>query len=85
VAHYNTERWQALVEAGALFTRPWLDLDADSARQRIDPTNLIGEVRDKEVLCLAGGGGQHSAAFALLGARVTVVDLSAGQLERGFI
>jgi SAM-dependent methyltransferase len=34
------------------------------------------------VLCLAGGGGQQSAAFALLGARVTVVDLSDAQLAR---
>jgi ubiquinone/menaquinone biosynthesis C-methylase UbiE len=34
------------------------------------------------VLCLAGGGGQQSAAFALLGAQVTVVDLSDAQLER---
>ncbi len=34
------------------------------------------------MLCLAGGGGQQSAAFALLGANVTVVDLSAEQLQR---
>ena len=33
-------------------------------------------------LCLAGGGGQQSAAFALLGARVTVFDLAEAQLER---
>ena len=36
----------------------------------------------KAVLCLAGGGGQQSAAFALLGAHVTVFDLSEAQLER---
>jgi SAM-dependent methyltransferase len=34
------------------------------------------------VLCLAGGGGRESAAFSVLGARVTVFDLSAEQLER---
>jgi SAM-dependent methyltransferase len=34
------------------------------------------------VLCLASGGGQQSAAFALLGAYVTDFDLSVTQLER---
>jgi SAM-dependent methyltransferase len=34
------------------------------------------------VLCLAAGGGQQSAAFGLLGAHVTVLDLSPHQLER---
>jgi SAM-dependent methyltransferase len=34
------------------------------------------------VLCLAAGGGQQSVAFALLGAHVTVFDLSDTQLER---
>ena len=34
------------------------------------------------MLCLASGGGQQSVAFALLGANVTVYDLSAAQLER---
>lgn len=33
------------------------------------------------MLCLASGGGQQSAVFALLGARVTVADLSEAQLE----
>ena len=32
--------------------------------------------------CLAGGGGQGSVAFGLLGAQVTVLDLSDVQLER---
>lgn len=41
----------------------------------------LGEVKGKDVLCLACGGGQQSAVFALLGAHVTVVDLSQGQLE----
>ncbi len=80
VAQYNRERWQALVEAGVSFTRPWLDLDAESARTRLDEEGLLGEVAGREVLCLAGGGGQQSAAFAMLGARVSVLDLCEGQL-----
>jgi SAM-dependent methyltransferase len=34
------------------------------------------------VLCLAAGGGQQSVAFALLGANVTVLDISEAQLQR---
>jgi ubiquinone/menaquinone biosynthesis C-methylase UbiE len=82
ISRYNKARWEDLVEAGALFTRPWFDLTSETARRRIDPGGFLGDVADLEVLCLAGGGGQQSAAFALLGARVTVFDLSEGQLER---
>lgn len=39
-------------------------------------------MQNKDVLCLAGGGGQQSVAFALNGARVTVLDISEGQLLR---
>jgi len=81
-AAYNTARWQALAEANALFTRPNFDLDAKSARARLDPQGRLGDLAGKEVLCLAAGGGQQSAAFALLGARVTVLDLAPAQLER---
>jgi len=48
----------------------------------LDPHGKLGDVAGKEVLCLAGGGGQQSIAFALLGANVTVVDLSEEQLQR---
>lgn len=82
ISNYNRERWNALVRANALFTRPALHFDATTARQRIDAEGLLGELAGKRVLCLAGGGGQQSVAFALLGAQVTVYDLSDAQLER---
>jgi SAM-dependent methyltransferase len=82
IADYNRKRWTALVRAEALFTRPWLDLDVASAKARLDPAATLGDVAGKYVLCLAGGGGQQSAAFGLLGARVSVVDLSFAQLLR---
>src|SRR5262245_41585782 len=82
ITRYNMERWKALVDANALFTRPLLNLDPISAHLRIDPEGRLGSVAGKEVLCLAGGGGQQSADFALLGAKVTVFDLSADQLRR---
>jgi len=39
------------------------------------------DIKGKKVLCLASGGGQQSAMFSLLGANVTVVDISQGQLD----
>jgi 2-polyprenyl-3-methyl-5-hydroxy-6-metoxy-1,4-benzoquinol methylase len=82
IALWNRERWQGLADADALFTRPALNLTAASAREMVDAEELFGETAGKNVLCLAGGGGQQSAAFALLGANVTVFDLSEAQLER---
>ena len=79
---YNLARWKALVEADALFTRSALSLDPVSARDMLDPEGRLGDVASKDVLCLACGGGKQSIAFALLGANVTVFDLSDAQLNR---
>src|SRR5690348_16538599 len=82
IARYNLERWQALVDAQAVFTRPELQLDPSRAQALLDPQQRLGDVAGKTVLCLASGDGQQSVAFALLGAHVTVVDLSDAQLQR---
>ncbi len=82
VARYNEERWEELAKANVIFSRPWLDLDKKTARELIDPQGMIDEITEKDVLCLAAGGGQQSAAFALLGAKVTILDFSETQLER---
>ncbi len=80
IGEFNRQRWNALSESSVSFSRPWLDLTPDIARQRIDPEGMLGIVRGKSVLLLAGGGGQQSAAFGLLGAKVTVLDFSQKQL-----
>jgi 2-polyprenyl-3-methyl-5-hydroxy-6-metoxy-1,4-benzoquinol methylase len=82
IAQYNQARWAALVQHNAIFTRPRLDLNAQSAREMVDPEGRLDELAGKQVLCLASGGGQQSVAFALLGAQVTVVDLAAEQLQQ---
>jgi 2-polyprenyl-3-methyl-5-hydroxy-6-metoxy-1,4-benzoquinol methylase len=82
IAKYNQARWRELVKANALFTRPKLNLDVDSARKIVDFDGQLGDVSGKDVLCLACGGGQQSVAFTMLGAKVTVFDLSEEQLER---
>jgi SAM-dependent methyltransferase len=81
---------------GRDYTRPWLDLDVEAYRayregeadvlpkpycDKPDDRIMMAHVRGKRVLCLAGGGGQHAAVFALLGAHVTVLDLTPEQLE----
>jgi SAM-dependent methyltransferase len=82
LAKHNRKRWNELAEAGVQYSRPWLDLDLAKAQARVDPFGLLGDLRGRRVLCLAGGGGQQSAAFALLGAEVTVFDLSDEMLAR---
>ena len=82
IAKYNQGRWRRLVDADAVFTRPALELDAETARRRLDPNGHLGAIDGRHVLVLAGGGGQQSVAFALLGARVVVFDLSDAQLAR---
>ena len=79
---YNKARWEALAEAGVAWSRPYLDLTPESARAWLDPYHTMGDLTNRDVLCLAAGGGQQSAAFALLGANVTVFDLSERQLAR---
>lgn len=78
----NRERWNALASANVEYSRPFLDYTPEMAAKYIYRYKIIKNVAGKNVLCLASGGGQDSAAFGLLGARVTVMDLSDIQLER---
>ena len=80
LSSFNRERWNGLARAGILYSRPKLDLDEASAREMVDEAGLLGDVRGKRLLVLAGGGGQQSAALGLLGAHITVLDLSDEQL-----
>src|SRR5690606_3590940 len=82
VTKYNQARWDALVQANVPYSRPFLDLDAESAEQVVNAQGVMAAVRGKRVLCLASGCGQQSAAFGLLGAEVAVLDFSGAQLER---
>ncbi|HCK99564.1 MAG TPA: hypothetical protein DHW42_05590 [Candidatus Marinimicrobia bacterium] len=91
----NEKHWDKMVREGCGFTQPWLDMSRDLIQEYIDgrldpvpeslinffPANILSSVEDKDVLCLASGGGQQSVVFGLLGARVTVVDICEGQLD----
>jgi SAM-dependent methyltransferase len=59
-----------------------LDLTPSSAIRLVNPEGVELEVSGRDVLCLAASGGQQTAAFGLLGARVSVFDLSENQLAQ---
>ncbi len=78
----NRERWNALAGAGLHHTTPFLDFTREQAARHVRRLPFIPDVAGLRVLCLASGGGQDSVAFGLLGAAVTVLDLSDAQLTR---
>ncbi len=82
IHRHNKARWEELAAANVEWARPLLDLTPEAARELLDPYGMMGEVRGKDALCLASGGGQQSAAFAVLGANVSVLDFSENQLAR---
>jgi ubiquinone/menaquinone biosynthesis C-methylase UbiE len=47
-----------------------------------DGLRLMGDIRGKKVIDMGCGGGQNAVALAKMGARVTAVDLSSGQIKR---
>jgi len=96
IAGKNQADWDRWVAEGERNTVPWLDLNAEAyracaggqaatwpatPREESPEGILMRAAAGKDVLCLASGGGQQSAELGLLGARVTVLDLCAGQLE----
>ncbi len=82
ISKTNRERWNILADSNVEWSRPFLNFNPEKAMKYISRYGIITDVADKKVLCLASGGGQDSAAFGLLGAKVTVMDLSDTQLER---
>lgn len=90
---HNRRAWDALVRENQRFTRPAVDEDFVDPLAKVDPVGWLGgSISGKRVLCLAAGGGKHSALYAAAGGIVTVVDLSAEMLaldrqvaaERGY-
>lgn len=91
----NKDWWEKMVKEECGFTHPWINLEKKEIQGYIEnqqgtpheqlgtmfPANILSNVDGKDVLCLASGGGQQSAVFSLLGARVTVVDITEGQLN----
>ena len=78
----NRKAWDRLVEKRNRFARPASDQDCHDPLGTVDGLGWLGgDVKGKELLCLAAGGGRQSAIYASAGAKVTVVDISPGMLE----
>lgn len=78
----NQQKWDQLVQLEVPCSRPYENINKTTAKAKLDPGNMFGDVKDKNILCLASGGGQQSIGLALLGANVTVIDFSAEQLKK---
>ena len=89
---HNRRAWNRHSNSGS----PWcVPVDADTVRRaragdwsvvltpvKSVPTTWFGDLRGRDVLCLASGGGQQAPILAAAGARVVSFDLSDEQLEK---
>ena len=82
ISKANRARWNDLAHANVEWSRPFMDFSVEQAEKFVHRYGVLKDVAGKQVLCLASGGGQDSVAFGLLGADVTVFDLSDEQLDR---
>lgn len=82
--HLETNRraWDAMAARGEPLAQPASDSEIANPLKQVDPIGWLGSsIEGWKVLCLAAGGGRHSALYAAAGADVTVVDLSPGMLD----
>jgi len=92
IVEYNRNAWDHEVDQGNPWTLPVTSEQVAAARAGdwqvvLTPTipvpkDWFGDVRGKDVLLLASGGGQQGPILAAAGARVTVYDNSPRQLAR---
>ena len=79
----NSRAWDALARGNDGLTLPARDEDFADPLGTVDPLGWLGgNIRGKRLLCLAAGGGRHSALYAAAGAEVTVLDISPEMLAR---
>jgi SAM-dependent methyltransferase len=89
---HNRTAWNQEVLNGNKWTIPVTKKDIEDAIKgdyqivltphKPIPTEWLGDVRNKQVLCLASGGGQQGPILAAAGAEVTVFDNSEDQLKQ---
>lgn len=92
VMSHNRDVWNQEVNRNNPWTIPVSSEQVTEARNStlkllLTPTKYIpaawmGQVKGKDVLCLASGGGQQGPLLAAAGGNVTVLDLSPAQLNQ---
>lgn len=73
--------WESYSETYQGNTQIPVDIHYGPSCPNEDELNLLGDLEGRDVLEIGCGGAQCSVAFALRGARVTALDLSAEQLK----
>jgi len=82
VHDHNRDAWDELARQQVPLARPAGEKEFAKPQFIINPFGWVDfEVRGRRVLCLAAGGGKHSALFAAAGAETTVVDISPAMLD----
>ncbi|MGH7600013.1 MAG: class I SAM-dependent methyltransferase [bacterium] len=92
VREYNRKAWDREVERGNQWTTAVSSETVAAARQghweilltpqKPVPHKWFPKLRNRDVLCLASGGGQQAPLLAAAGAKVTVLDNSPKQLAQ---
>lgn len=78
----NQAAWDRMASLQHPLAQPVRDDELKSPLAVVDEIGWLGgNIQNWKVLCLAAGGGRHSALYSAAGAHVTVVDLSSGMLE----
>ena len=89
---HNRTAWNEEVKKGNTWTIPATKEEIEEARKghykivltpfKPVPQDWLGDIKGKNILCLASGGGQQGPILAAAGAKVTVFDNSDQQLKR---
>src|SRR5687768_187091 len=92
IQEHNSAAWDKLADENIEWSVPVSSEEIERARNddwkiiltpiRVTPREWFGDVRGKDILCLASGGGQQAPILAAAGARVTSFDASLKQLEK---
>ncbi len=92
IQEYNSRAWDNEVERGISWSIPVSAEAIERARggeweivltpKKPVPRQWFGEIKGKDILCLASGGGQQAPILAAAGGRVTSFDNSARQLAQ---
>lgn len=92
ILEHNSVAWDALAENNIEWSIPVGVEEIERARRgeweiiltpiKAVPREWLKDVRGKDILCLASGGGQQAPILTAAGGRVTSFDASAKQLEK---
>ncbi len=92
IIEYNRRAWNKESSQGSRWSTPMSQNIIESARKgswqviltpnKPVPRSWFGNLIDKNVLCLASGGGQQAPILAAAGAKVVSFDLSEEQLKK---